>query len=30
MGCATIGFAITIWGMAKIIAIIAKANEKWV
>ena len=28
MGCATIGFAIAIWGMIKIISIIAKASEK--
>jgi hypothetical protein len=28
MGCATIGFAIAVWGAAKIISIIAKANEK--
>jgi hypothetical protein len=28
MGCATIGFTIAIWGMIKIISIIAKANEK--
>jgi hypothetical protein len=27
MGCATIGFAIAIWGMVKIIGIIAKANN---
>ena len=26
MGCATIGFAIAIWGMVKIISFIAKAN----
>ena len=26
MGCATIGFAIAVWGAAKIISIIAKAN----
>lgn len=28
MGCATVGFAIAVWGMVKIIGIIAKANEK--
>jgi len=26
MGCATIGFAIAIWGMVKIISFIAKAS----
>lgn len=28
MGFATIGFAIAVWGMIKIISIIAKANQK--
>jgi hypothetical protein len=27
MGCATIGFAIAIWGMVKVISLIAKANN---
>ena len=28
MGCATIGFAILVWGATKIILIIANANER--
>lgn len=28
MSCATIGFAIAVWGMAKIIGLLVKANEQ--